>query len=360
MATKPKTSSGRRIARPDWRAVLKRSLRRAGELGGAVLLFAAMLFLALALVSYHQTDPSPSTATGGEVMNWMGAAGAFAAERALFLFGPVAVLFLPLLYVFARKLWRLAEEEDGLVEQTGQRWWRPTGILLFAMALIATVLSLTFTQPGGSLPASMGGISGLLGARALHAIAALMPEVARSWTVLGFGSLCLLAGAILAGRVFAVDWRILLTLPGKLRRVPALAGEAATPLARTRSKQEPAAKQAVPAQDTRKGPQIVDPTRPVKPAQLSAKSKQGDLFEEYELPSLDLLRNPPKGGIRRSTSFRSSAMRACLRRCSMISTSRARSAQCAAARSSPCTSWSRRRASRRHGLSALPTISPGT
>ena len=81
-----------------------------------------MLFLALALASYRQTDPSPSTAAGGEIMNWMGAGGAWLAERALFLFGPVCVLLLPLLYVFARKLWRLAEEDDGLVEQTDQRW----------------------------------------------------------------------------------------------------------------------------------------------------------------------------------------------------------------------------------------------
>ena len=296
MATRSMTSRGRRIAKPDWRAVLKRSIRRAVELGGAVLLFAAMLFLALALVSYQQTDRAPSTAAGGEVMNWMGPVGAWVAERALFLFGPVSVLLLPLLYVFARKLWRLAEEEDGLVEQTDQRWWRPTGILLFAMALVATVLSLIFTQPGGSLPASMGGISGLLGARAVQAIAALLPEAAQSWTVLGIGSICLIAGTILAGRVFALDWKSLLTLPGKLRRLPAMTGAADLPLAGTRAKQAPAARQTVPAENPRKGPEIVDPTKPAKPAQLSAKSRQGDLFEEYELPSLDLLRDPPRDG----------------------------------------------------------------
>jgi len=290
------TSSGKRIARPDWRAVLKRSIRRAVELGGAVLLFAAMLFLALALASYRQTDPSPSTAAGGEIMNWMGAGGAWLAERALFLFGPVCVLLLPLLYVFARKLWRLAEEDDGLVEQTDQRWWRPIGILLFAMALVATVLSLIFTQPGGSLPTSMGGISGLLGARAMHAIAGLVPDAAHSWTVSGLGILCLLAGAILAGRVFALDWRSLLTLPGKLKLIPAFQGPADPPLTRARAKQAISTRQVVPVENPRKGPEIVDPTRTAKPAQLSAKSRQGDLFDEYELPSLDLLTEPPKEG----------------------------------------------------------------
>ena len=45
MATRP-IATGRRIAKPDWRAVLKRSLRRASELTGAIALFSAMLFLA--------------------------------------------------------------------------------------------------------------------------------------------------------------------------------------------------------------------------------------------------------------------------------------------------------------------------
>ncbi|HNJ48218.1 MAG TPA: DNA translocase FtsK, partial [Novosphingobium sp.] len=34
-------------------------------------------------------------------------------------------------------------------------------------------------------------------------------------------------------------------------------------------------------------------TRPAKPAQLSGRSRQGDLFDSYELPALDLLTDPP-------------------------------------------------------------------
>ncbi|RZA12072.1 MAG: DNA translocase FtsK, partial [Lysobacteraceae bacterium] len=138
MATR--ASARRRTAKTDWRAALRRSARRASELGSAVLLFAVMLFLALSLVSYHQTDPSASTAAGGQVQNWMGPVGAWAAERALFLFGPVAGMLLPLLYVFARKLWRLVEEEDGISEPSDQRWWSPAALLLFAMTLICTAL----------------------------------------------------------------------------------------------------------------------------------------------------------------------------------------------------------------------------
>ena len=131
MATRP-MAPGRRVAKPDWRAVLKRSLRRASELAGAVLLFAVTVFLAVSLLTYHQTDPSASTAAGGEVQNWMGLTGAWTAERALFVFGPVSALFVPLLYVFARKLWLLVEEDDSEIEHSNQRWWRPTAVLVFA------------------------------------------------------------------------------------------------------------------------------------------------------------------------------------------------------------------------------------
>ena len=97
-----------RAAKPqaDWKAAFRRSLARSAQLTGAVLLYGFTLFLALALVSYHQTDPSFSTAAGDTVRNWMGTAGAYAADAALFAFGWVSLLFLPLTYVFARKLWR--------------------------------------------------------------------------------------------------------------------------------------------------------------------------------------------------------------------------------------------------------------
>ena len=297
MATRPMTS-GRRIAKPDWRAVLKRSLRRAVELAGAVALFAVMVFLALSLATYHQTDPSASTAAGGEVRNWMGPAGAWIAERALFLFGPVSALFLPLLYVFARKLWLLVEEDDEEVEHSKQRWWRPVGVLCLAMLLIATVLSLWFTAPGGTLPASMGGIAGLLGARAIGALAALVSEGLQGWVKLAISLACLGAGVALIGRVFAFDWVRLLTLPGRIgwnsRALPA-PGELpvrATP--QERAEALPLAETSnVQAGKPRKAPEIVDPKASATPAKLGSESRQKDLFDKYELPSLDLLADPP-------------------------------------------------------------------
>ncbi len=283
---------GRR-SRADWRLALRRALRRSFELGGAIVLFAAMVFLALAIATYHQTDPSVSTAAGGTAQNWMGLPGAWAAERALFLFGPVSVLFLPLLYIFARKLWHFAEEEDGIAAPMHQRWWRPLGILLFAMALVASVLALAFTRPGGSLPASMGGITGLLGAKAIRFMALMLPTAVQGWAILIAAIVCLGAGAILIGRVFALDWGALLTLPGGLRRSPASASAPSIPFVGSRARQLREAKQAMPVEAPRRPPEISDPARAARPAQLSGKSKQGDLFDACELPSLDLLADPP-------------------------------------------------------------------
>ncbi|MEJ5976837.1 DNA translocase FtsK 4TM domain-containing protein [Novosphingobium sp. PS1R-30] len=300
MATRPITTGGR-IAAPDWRAVLRRALRRSTEIGGAVLLFGGMVFLALALTSYHQTDPSGSTAAGGEVRNWMGPLGAYAAERALFLFGPVSVLFLPLLYVFARKLWRMVEEEDGTLEHSDQRWWRPIGVLLLGMTLLSTVLSLTFTEPGGSLPASMGGLAGLLGSGTIRGVANLLPEAFRGWLILVLALACLASGAMLAGRVFALDWAALLTLPGRLRGARGMTMPEGVPfISPPREKKVREAKpvgNAAPVEFNeapRRPTEIVEPGQPAKPAQFSTvAAKQGDLFDEYELPGLDLLADPP-------------------------------------------------------------------
>ncbi len=280
----------------NWRAVLRRSLRRSLELVGALALFAGMIFLALALISYHQTDPSGSTAAGGPVLNWMGRYGAWLAERALFLFGPVSALFLPLLYVFARKLWRFAEEEDSDLPHADHAWWRPIGVLLFAMALLATVLSLTFTGPGGSLPASMGGMTGLLGAGAVQGLARLLPEAAQGWAIFATAIAALLGGSLLAGRVFALDWGNLLTLPGALRRSPDSSDSPSIPFLKPREPKVREGKvQGEQIHPPRKPPEISDPSRAAKPAQLTGTSRQPDMFAQYVLPSLDLLADVPVG-----------------------------------------------------------------
>ena len=281
----------------DWRAAFRRSLARAGQLAGATLLFAAMLFLAVSLASYQQTDPSFSTAAaGGQAANWMGVPGAYAADAVLIAFGVVAVLLLPLLYAFARKLWRDADEEET---PHGHRWWRTVGLLVLAMVLLSTVLALGFENVKG-LPASLGGVAGLLGAAGVHGLAALLPAPAQGWSVLGAAVLCLIGGLLLAGKVFAFDWALLLTLPRALRRAPAddAADEDEADLPRRQPRERKLTRRAPAALSTgddespRKGPEISDPRQPPRPAS-PIRATQKDLFDSLELPSLDLLEDPP-------------------------------------------------------------------
>ncbi|WP_347303295.1 DNA translocase FtsK 4TM domain-containing protein [Croceibacterium sp. TMG7-5b_MA50] len=299
---------GRGAPVADWRAAFRRSMARAGQLAGAGLLFAGMLFLGLALVSYRQTDPSLSTAAASTARNWMGVPGAYAADGALLLFGLAAALLLPLLYAFASKLWRDAEAAET---PHGRRWWQTVALLLLAIVLLATVLALAFEEVDG-LPASTGGLAGLLGAAAIEGLAGLLPLVARGWAVLAAALACLVGGLYLAGRVFAFDWQHLLTLPRALgryrpaRRVRANSDaaddeelededEAPRP-ARTRKRStamplDPEADDG--GEPGRRAPEIADQRRaPLQSAKPQVQQQQ-DLFDNVALPALDLLADPP-------------------------------------------------------------------
>jgi S-DNA-T family DNA segregation ATPase FtsK/SpoIIIE len=290
MATRPATAS-HRGARVDWRAAMKRAARRSAEIGGAIALLSGMVFLAVALMTYSQTDPSTSTAAAGPAKNWMGGAGAWVAERALFLFGWSTVLLLPMLYVMARGLWRLVEEEDQELDHADHAWWRPVALLILGITLISTTLSLAIERPN-DYPADWGGVAGLLGEGAVRYLTALLPEASRTIAVFAGGLISLIAGAVIAGRVFAVDWAGLFTLPGFLARRPVLAGGFDDVRPASRAKKD---RPSLPVQlgEPRKAPEISDPSRPAKPAQITSSSRQGDLFDNYELPSLNLLADPP-------------------------------------------------------------------
>jgi DNA segregation ATPase FtsK/SpoIIIE, S-DNA-T family len=297
----------------EWRAGLRRSLRRIAQMTGAGLLLGACIFLALALASYTQTDPSPSTAADpGEVANWMGRAGAWTADRVLLVFGLPGVLLLPLLYVSARKLWRDVENGDA-PETTA--WWMPTALLLIAMSLIATVLALAFEGPGGTLPAQSGGLAGLIGAGAIQAVAARFGESAQGWVILGLAVTCLGVGVALLTRIFAIDWRVLMSLPdflgggslaGLMRRLPlpgrkntdalAFAGDVddddEEPRARPPRPRPKGEALADAPEPPRRPPEISDPSAPPRRA-AAGKTAQTDMFAPFTLPSLDLLAEPP-------------------------------------------------------------------
>jgi DNA segregation ATPase FtsK/SpoIIIE, S-DNA-T family len=287
--------ASRAMGRPqpaDWRAAFRRSLARAGQLIGAGLLGVGTIFLALALVSYTQTDPSFSTAAGSEVANWMGRPGAWAADAALFLFGLVAILLIPALYATARKLWRDAEDEET---PHGRRWWGTLGLLALAMALLGTAMTLLAQGWSrlavDSLPASNGGFLGLLGAGGIRALASRLPETAQFWTIAGAWVACLAGGAVLVGKVFAFDWARLMTLPDMLRRAPRLSEPNPFKPRRDRRVQRPEPLDEDDVVLTRKPPEIADTRHPPRPAKPGKAQK--DLFDSYQLPSLDLLADPP-------------------------------------------------------------------
>ena len=282
----------------DWKAAFRRSLRRAGQIAGAAVLSLGTLFLALSLASYAQTDPSQSTAAAdSDIANWMGASGAWAAERALYYFGLTAVLLLPLLYISARRLWRGIETDSSADEG---RWWRPFAMLLAAMVLLATVLALIFEGSANGLPAGFGGLAGLLGAGGIEAVAGRLPAGAAGWIIALAGIVALFGGAALVTRVFAIDWAQFLTLPDFLHRAPRLADRLADsdilPLPRRKERRARAEEAAEPLSEEpaspRRAPEISDPTSAPRRAEPAAKPRQRDMFAQYDLPSLDLLADP--------------------------------------------------------------------
>ena len=284
-------------ARPDWRAAFRRSLRRASHMTGAGVLFALLIFLALALASYSQTDPSASTAASGDaIANWMGTSGAWAAERALFLFGLPSLLLLPMIWISARRLWTGVENPEE--EETPGKWWPPFALLILAMVLLGTVIALLFEGSPGPFPAGAGGLSGLLGAGAIEAVATRFAGTFSGWVIALLGLVALGGGLALVTRVFAIDWAQFFTLPEILKRRPQLS-DIDLPLApkkQKRAKRETVEDEDAPEaepQPARRAPEIADPV--AAPAQSqTAKPKQRDMFANYELPSNDLLADPPE------------------------------------------------------------------
>ncbi|WP_228242371.1 DNA translocase FtsK 4TM domain-containing protein [Porphyrobacter sp. GA68] len=278
---------------PDWRAAFRRSAARALEIAGAAALLLLLAFLAIALLTYTQTDPSPSTAaSGADVRNWMGTTGAWAAERLYLAFGVTAFLLLPMVYGAAVRLWQ-PERLTHEAEATHRRGWRPLALLLLAMVLTGTVLHLMLEGAGAALPAGVGGLAGVLGARLLSGVAALAGASLAGWITLALALAALIAATALLVHVFAIDWRRYMTLP-RLRaardRAPEQAGAPPSALARPAtidSAPAPAVMLDAAPEQPRRAPEITDPS--AAPRKAPARAEQRDMFAQYALPPLDLL-----------------------------------------------------------------------
>ncbi|MBA3897650.1 MAG: DNA translocase FtsK 4TM domain-containing protein, partial [Sphingomonadaceae bacterium] len=152
---------------PAWRETVRRGALRSGAIVGAIALLAATLIVALALVSYHPSDPSMNTAAGGPAANWIGPAGAWASDLLLWTFGPPIALLVPIALLTAIRLWR---------DVPVSGWRRRTILGTHGIALIGVALCLFKGDAVAGLPAGLGGAVGLAGAHGLRALAGLAPN----------------------------------------------------------------------------------------------------------------------------------------------------------------------------------------
>jgi S-DNA-T family DNA segregation ATPase FtsK/SpoIIIE len=95
-----------RAQAPHWRDTMKASARRSWALISGFLLFAGVVLLSLALITYHAQDPSLNTAAGGPARNILGGAGAWIADLLFSLLGAPVWLLMPVGLIMANRLWR--------------------------------------------------------------------------------------------------------------------------------------------------------------------------------------------------------------------------------------------------------------
>ena len=154
MATVARSSRQGRLN--EWGERLRAGFRRAGELAAGAALIAVALAVALALVTYHPSDPAINTAAAGPVLNWAGDTGAYASDLLLSLFGPPVALLVPLVALFGLRVGRGA----GL-----DRWKRALGLTLLGVVLAGAGAALLIGGAVNGLPAGWGGALGLTLAR---------------------------------------------------------------------------------------------------------------------------------------------------------------------------------------------------
>ncbi|KAB0681455.1 FtsK/SpoIIIE family DNA translocase [Aureimonas leprariae] len=126
-------------------------LKRQGQIAGGAALVGLGLWLAFAFATWNVADPSWSQANGNAVANWMGAAGAVAADLALQCFGLAAALvaLLPL-------VWGVLLARGRPTDRLGRRAW----LALAGAVLAAAALGCVPAPAGWPLPIGLGGVAG--------------------------------------------------------------------------------------------------------------------------------------------------------------------------------------------------------
>ncbi|MPT48470.1 MAG: DNA translocase FtsK [Sphingobium sp.] len=179
----------------DWRIMLKRSLIRMAQLLGALTLSLLLVFLVLALLSYNGSDPSMNTVAGGAPRNMMGLAGSYAADFLLWLLGLGVALLLPLLALFARRLW-IDDDLRGWSAQIGQ------GVV--GVILVGVGLSMLAPDAPVGLPAGRGGIVAQLLSLPLLGLTAMAGDGWSRWAEWALVALTVFVGGTICYR----SWRL--------------------------------------------------------------------------------------------------------------------------------------------------------
>ena len=270
----------------NWRQMMRASLIRSGALIGAAALGLFGLFYGLSVLSYSAADAAFNSAAADVQHNWMGQMGAYLSDAALFLFGLPAIFLLPLMLIFARRLWRNVPQPE---------WKRQLGLCVVGMLLMG--FGMSYWQHGSDidLPAGWGGTIALLADSGITPLAGQIEG--------GLGSLVrlLLILASLFGGIALVVRSLQLERP--LFRIPAIAmprfpSRTAPEVADDTGYMAPQVVEARPPRkavepENRKPPLIDDRNSAPKKAAFSTGARQGDFFGSYTLPSLDLLDPPP-------------------------------------------------------------------
>jgi DNA segregation ATPase FtsK/SpoIIIE, S-DNA-T family len=265
-------------------ALLSRVLRE----GAAIAVGMAALVLAVALLSFHASDPGfSSTGTGDPVRNLIGVAGAWVADLLLFLFGRPAIL-LPLLCGYgaielARSVGR-AEPAPRL--HTVLRVFGLLTLLLSSCALAG------LHWLPGSLRAGAGGmVGGMIG-----------QPLADALNLLGATLLLLALWAAAAAVAFQVSWLTVMDrlgawvwgAAGYLRERRLARRELSEGLERRQARKE-AAEPEIQRVRARTPPKIEAPPPPPERSDRAEKERQVPMFDaptSTELPPLELLDDP--------------------------------------------------------------------
>ncbi|MDO7841537.1 DNA translocase FtsK [Sphingomonas immobilis] len=281
---------------PLWRETVKAGAARSTRVIGAMAIVLFLIVFVVALASYHSGDPSFNTASAGPARNWLGPVGAWTSDLALFLFGPIVVLLIPVGLLIALRLWR---------DVPVGRWRLMLLLSVTGTVLMGTTLALISSTAVLWLPAGWGGLFGLTIADLVRwALSFVGSESVMLWIARVIGLLAGIAGLACWASSFVVGLdgatmseRVKLLPDLRVPRQPLLVdmrGSTEHEEPTVEQQRGPSRPRAVAMPDERPGPVISERTiSQPSPAKPKAKQTSFDLGDNSQLPPIDLLKPAP-------------------------------------------------------------------